>query len=270
MPIAEQAVDAACSIRVHAVDDTIWGTFSPVRSFPDIPDRTKSVGIAYGPSIVRLNNTVHDGDQQAVLRKEYLDIMRKLAYLLVCSALSAQAQMTAVTTDGRRVMLNPDGTWKALDQAGDSSAVETNCNGLMIYGKDATGKPIISSDLMLVSYDGGSTGFGLVLEGGAKRGYNTLHLTAAGAKACVKKYAKVKITFQDGSSELVASDAFVNCKGDVPIHMGGTFGRMRLMTELGQKQVRSIRISLGDEFMERELTQANSLTLMYSARCLMQ
>lgn len=189
---------------------------------------------------------------------------------MVCSALSAQAQMTAVTPDGRRVMLNPDGTWKPMDQPGDTSAVETNCSGLLIHGMDATGRPLVSSDLMLVSYDGGSTGFGLVLEGGEKRGYNTLHLTAAGTKTCVKKYAKVKITFQDGSSELVASDALVNCKGDVPIHMGGSFGRMELMTELSQKPVRSIRISLGDDLVERELTQANSLTLMYSARCLLQ
>jgi hypothetical protein len=178
--------------------------------------------------------------------------------------------MTAVTPDGRRVMLNPDGTWKPMDQPGDTSAVETNCSGLLIHGMDATGRPLVSSDLMLVSYDGGSTGFGLVLEGGEKRGYNTLHLTAAGTKTCVKKYAKVKITFQDGSSELVASDALVNCKGDVPIHMGGSFGRMELMTELSQKPVRSIRISLGDDLVERELTQANSLTLMYSARCLLQ
>jgi hypothetical protein len=195
--------------------------------------------------------------------------MRNALLLLAFLAFSAQAQMTAVTQDGRRVMLNPDGTWKPVDQPGDSSAVETNCSGLLIHGTDAAGKAIVSSDLMLVSYDGGSTGFGLVLEGGDERGYYTLHLTAAGAKDCVKKYAKVKISFQDGSSELMASDALVNCKGDVPIHMGGSFGRMDLMTALSQRAVRSIRISLGEDFVERELSQANSLTLMYSARCLL-
>lgn len=196
--------------------------------------------------------------------------MRSLLLSLSFCALGAQAQMTAITNDGRRVMLNPDGTWKAIDLLGTASAVDTSCATLIINGTDVAGKPTTSSQLMVVSYDGGTTGIAMVLDGGMKGGRTTWHLTCAGAKNCVTKDAKVKIFFRDGTSETVVSDAEENCKGIVPIHMGGNFGKKDLMTALSAKQVRTVRIFLGDDLVERDLSEENSLTLMHSARCLLR
>ena len=194
--------------------------------------------------------------------------MRTLLLVLLCSAIGAQAQTTAITNDGRRVILNDDGTWKALDAKGDAAAVDTSCGALMINGTDASGKPTTTSQLIVVSYDGGTSGLAIILSQGAKKGHLTLNLTCAGAKGCVKKYAKVNLTYRDGSHETVVSDAQENCKGDVPIGMGGTFGRKELLASLGSKEVRTIRVWLGDMFVERDLSEANSVTLMHTVRCM--
>lgn len=195
--------------------------------------------------------------------------MRKYLFLLSCATLSLHAQTTAVTTDGERVMLNADGTWKALDQPRDGPAVDTTCSTLIITGTEASGQPILSSQLILLSYDGGATGIGMQLAGAPDHRITTLRLTSAGVKNCLSKDTKVEIDYRDGTRDVIASDAIDNCKGVVPIGMGGSFARRDLKAALRTKEVRAIRVWLGDEFVERELSRSNSLTLMHSARCLM-
>lgn len=195
--------------------------------------------------------------------------MRILILPLLLVTLAANAQSIAITTDGRRVLLNDDGTWKAIDKAGEAAEVDTTCASLLVEGTDQAGKPSRTSPLIVVTYDGGTSGIAIVLDGSTK-GHYTLNLNCAGAKGCIGKYAKVRFTFRDGSELTVASDAQANCKGIVPIHMGGSDGRKELLTALAQARLRTIRIWLGDDMLERELSEANSETLMHSARCLLR
>lgn len=86
----------------------------------------------------------------------------------------------------------------------------------------------------------------------------------------MQKYARVDLFYRDGTHEQVISDATANCKGSIPVHIGGSFGRKPLIGELVGKENRSMHAWVGDAFVECALTEENSRTLMYSARCLLQ
>jgi len=198
--------------------------------------------------------------------------MRSFLLFLLFASIGARAQTKATTDDGRRVLLRADSTWTLLGSATTASraASDTSCDALIITSTDAKGKPSSSSQVLLVSNDNGKTGFGIIITKGIKQGQLLFDLTCAGSTGCVPKYAVVRIVFRDGSHVDVPSDAMANCSGSVPIHFGGTFGRKDLAATLASKPIRSIRVALRADFLERELTEVTSLTVMHSVRCLLK
>ncbi len=198
--------------------------------------------------------------------------MRQFLLFLLLASISARAQTKATTDDGRRVLLHPDSTWTLIvaEPSTSIAASDTTCDALIITSTDSKGKPSSSSQVLLVSNDNGKTGFGIIITKGIKQGQLLFDLTCAGNTGCVPKYAVVHFAFRDGSHVDVPSDAMANCSGSVPIHFGGTFGRKDLSITLASKPIRSIRVALRGDFIERELTEMTSTTVMYSVRCLLK
>lgn len=195
--------------------------------------------------------------------------MKKLIVSVFLFTLAVQAigQIEAKTNDGKKVILNSDGTWKYAEVAVKEPAKSFTCDDLIISDTDkVTGKTTRGlKESIVVSCDG-KNGFGFYIFEGS----NSIILSAnvVGASACIDDTDKMNVLFRDGTRlELVNSIDF-NCEGRFTLYFGGVFGKKKELDQFRTKEVETIRIWTSKSYVEEDFSPDNSKAFMKALDCL--
>jgi hypothetical protein len=192
-----------------------------------------------------------------------------LLLLIICTT-KIWGQLEVITPDGRKVILKNDGTWNYLDTAVKKNTINSfTCQDLILTELDkVTGETYISAkELLVVSQNGGKTGFGIYLM--KVTGGIALNMTAVGAGNCIDDDDKMNILFRDGSRLELTQDGDFNCKSEFVLYFGGSFGKKRALEELGTKQIATMRVWTSDGYVEEDFSEQLSLQIMKTIDCLL-
>ena len=192
-----------------------------------------------------------------------------LLTLLFAGQLSVTAQIKATTDDGKRVNLNEDGTWNYIEaESSSTSELSLECSDLITTEVDKmTGKSTTSAkEMLVISEDGGKTGFGIyVLQGSKSVIYS---MQAVGAGNCIDDEDKANILFRDGTRIELYNDADFNCDAKFTLYFGGVFGKKKELEYLSTKEIETMRIWTSDSYVEKDFTSEQSKKLMTITACL--
>lgn len=191
--------------------------------------------------------------------------------LMITTMAFGQSQ-EATTTDGKKVILNSDGTWKFVDvkkstvKPGSSDCsnwIETRTD--KVSGNTSTS----AKSNIIVSTDGGKKGFGVFMMRGSKGGLILL-ITAVGAGSCIDEGAKINILFDDGSRLELSSQGDFNCKGKATVYFGDVFGKYSELEQLKTKKIQTMRVWTNDSYVEKDFTKDNQEDFYNTINCLMK
>ena len=161
--------------------------------------------------------------------------MRKI--LLTTSlflTIGALAQTEATTKDGKKVMLNPNGTWMYSECA---SLLKTENTGgkMMTSSKDDITIPATTT----------STGLSIsIIKGSESVIFN--FATLSKDIYCVSKDAPMAVSFTDGTSIQIKHMGSLNCKGNFAFFLGESMGNKNILEALINKQIKKVVIDYSD------------------------
>jgi hypothetical protein len=176
----------------------------------------------------------------------------------------------ATTTDGKKVILNSDGTWKYAEIKKDTAKPKTSdCSNWIETSTDKVSGTTTTGSIsnLIVSTDGGTTGFGIYMFNGST-GSLVLIIQAVGAGSCIDEGAKINILFTDGTRLELASEGDFNCKGKATAYFGGIFGKKKQLEELKTKKIQTMRVWTSDSYVEKDFTVDNQDEFYYVINCL--
>ena len=143
------------------------------------------------------------------------------------------SQTQATTTDGKKVILDKNGTWMYA---------EADCGALIKSGTYAGGKTmLLSKEDIIVSPDNGATGVKISLT----RGTNLLLVNIINLVPklkCVAEKAPITLEFVDGTKMVTQHAANSNCTADFSLTLGKTKDDIKLLDILKSKKIRKITI----------------------------
>lgn len=201
--------------------------------------------------------------------------MKKLIFtisILTFSVLSTFAQTEATTNDGKKVILNSDGTWKYAETKTDNAEPKDNsdCSQYISTEVDkVTGKSSVAAkEMLIVSKDGGKNGFGFYILKSDK-GSIIFSIQAVGAGSCIDDDNKMNVLFRDGSRIELINDGKFNCDAKFTQYFGGVFGKKKELEMFRTKEVETIRIWTSKSYVEEDFTSEQSKQLLHTVDCLL-
>ena len=202
------------------------------------------------------------------MRKAFLSLL----LLVSCFAVFAQSE-EATTKSGKKVILNPDGTWKQAEIiVTESKASDSECSKYIeeiIDNEKVIGKNTFSAkNKVVISNDNGQTGFGIFL---TKVSGKTLVMQIhVGSGACINENGKIDILLVDGSKLALRNIGRLDCKGMASVYFGGSFGKTDQLEELGLKKIKSMKVWTTRGFVEVDFTQQNADDFFNTINCLIK
>jgi len=199
--------------------------------------------------------------------------MRKIILtisILTLTVISGFAQTQATTTDGKKVILNEDGTWKYVEEVKQVTSSENNsdCSTYIATEVDkVTGKTSVAAkDILIVSKDGGKNGFGIYI----LKGSNSIifSIQAVGAGGCIDDDNKMNVLFRDGTRLELINDGKFNCDAKYTQYFGGAFGKKKELEMFRTKEIETMRIWTSKSYVEENFTSEQSKELMNVVDCL--
>jgi len=201
--------------------------------------------------------------------------MKKIFFtisILAFTVLSAFAQTEATTNDGKKVILNDDGTWKYVVTSIEKQAPvnSSDCSNYISTEVDkVTGKSIVAAkEMLIVSKDGGKNGFGFYILK-SDRGSIIFSIQAVGAGNCIDDDDKMNVLFRDGTRIELVNDGDFNCDAKYTQYFGGVFGRKKELEMFRTKEVETIRIWTSDGYVEEDFNSEQSKQLLHTVDCLL-
>jgi hypothetical protein len=190
--------------------------------------------------------------------------------VLAISTFSLFAQIKATTEDGKKVILNDDKTWKYEIKVVAEETVNMECSELISTEKDKmTGKTSTSAKkTLIVSDDGGKSGFGIYLINGSSSSL-IWSIQVAGAGGCIDDDNKMNVLFRDGTRLELVNNGEFNCESQFTLYFGGSFGKKKELEMLRTKEVETIRIWTSKNYVEKDFTSEQSKQLMKTVDCLL-
>jgi hypothetical protein len=179
------------------------------------------------------------------------------------------AQTEATTNDGKKVILNDDGTWKYAETKTSESNVSFECSDLIstetdkMTGKSSTG----AKKTLIISDDGGKNGFGIYLLNGSNS--TIFSIQAVGAGSCIDDDNKMNVLFRDGTRLELQNDGKFNCDAKFTLYFGGAFGKKKELEMFKTKEVETMRIWTSKSYVEKNFTTEQSKQLMKTVECLL-
>jgi hypothetical protein len=177
----------------------------------------------------------------------------------------------ATTENGKKVILNEDGTWKYADtvKSASTNLDPNDCSNWIKTEEDkVSGKSYTTmKEYLVVSKDGGKKGFGISLMLSGK-GSIILSIKAVGAGSCIDRGAKINILFTDGSRLELSTDGDFNCKGNATIYFGNVFGKKKQLAELQTKKIDVMRVWTSDSYIEEKFEDEQAEQFKNSLNCL--
>ena len=201
--------------------------------------------------------------------------MKKITTILMIVLLTAtfafgQTQK-ATTENGKKVILNDDGTWKYADTI---KTVTTNldpndCSNWIKTKEDKVSGESYTSmkEYLIVSKDDGKNGFGISLMLSGKSSI-ILSVKAAGASGCIDKGSKINILFTDGTRLELASAEDFNCKGNATLYFGDVFGKKKQLAELQTKKIEVMRVWTSESYVEEKFEDEQAEQFKNALNCL--
>ena len=199
------------------------------------------------------------------MKKTILTLM-----VLVVSTFSLLAQTEATTKNGKKVILNDDGTWKYDTTIVVEETVNLECSELISTETDKmTGKSSTAAkNTLIVSDDGGKNGFGIFLMNSSS-GSIIFSIQAVGAGGCIDDDNKMNILFRDGTRLELVNNGKFNCKSKFTLYFGGSFGKKKQLEMLRTKEIETMRIWTSKSYVEKNFTSEQSKQLMKTVDCLL-
>lgn len=197
-----------------------------------------------------------------------------MKYLILVSflifALKISSQVNAITTDGKNVILNSDGTW-SFNEIKKTEIENIKCEDVIsIMNDKMTGKSNVGSKkTIIISKNNGQKGFGLYMLK-SERGSFILSITVAGGGMCIDEKNKMNVLFKDGTRFELKNDGYFNCKGQYTQYFGGLFGKKSELEMLRTKQIETIRVWTNNGFIEEDLDSEQSLEVLKTFQCLFE
>lgn len=189
--------------------------------------------------------------------------------ILTFTALSTFAQTEATTKDGKKVILNDDGTWKYAEKTNIETTISLDCADLISTETDKmTGKSTTSSkEILIISEDGGKSGFGIFIMDIS--GSLVFSILAVGAGNCIDDDDKMNVLFRDGTRLELENNGKFNCDGEFKLYFGGSFGKKKELEIFRTKEVETMRIWTSKSYVEKDFSSDQSKQLMKTVDCLL-
>lgn len=203
------------------------------------------------------------------MKNQFLSIL-----FFLISTLQLFAQTEATTNDGKKIILNDNGTWKFKEVIQQKTNETTNstddCSKYIVTEEDkVTGKSTTSSkQILIVSKDGGKKGFGIFTMKGQES--IIISIQAVGAGGCIDDDAKMNILFRDGTRLELTNDGKFNCDAKYTLYFGGYSGKKKELELFKTKEIETMRIWTSKSYVEENFTSDQSQELMKSLSCLSQ
>ncbi|WP_028873703.1 hypothetical protein [Psychroserpens burtonensis] len=199
--------------------------------------------------------------------------MRKTILMLAVftiSTLSLIAQTEATTKDGKKVILNENGSWEYDENIKTEKSVTLDCSKLISTDTDKmTGKSSTSSKkVLMVSKNGGKNGFGIFLMKGSS-GTIIISTQAVGAGGCIDDDDKMNVLFRDGTRMELVNNGKFNCKSKFTLYFGNSFGKKKELEMLRTKEIETMRIWTSKSYVEEDFTPEQGKELMQTIVCLL-
>ncbi len=193
-----------------------------------------------------------------------------IASFILCSQFLV-AQINATTATGKEVILNENGTWEYVKETDTQSQaqISEDCSNFIkkVTSKKNGYQSLVSKETLVVSDDGGHTGFGIEAFTDLRANAFVINVKAVGAGDCVNEDT-INILFRDGTTIELKNDEGLNCKAKYTIYFGGSFGRQKEKEDLATKEIKTMRASTSRGSLERDFTPEQSKQLMKTISCL--
>lgn len=122
---------------------------------------------------------------------------------------------------------------------------------LIRINDEMTGRNMVTTKNIILSEDGGKTGIAISFMYTS----NTvaINMVAAGG-GCIPDNSTVYFLFTDGTRLEISSSSEFNCKGELEIYFGDVFGNESELQELRTKQIKAMRVSTRDSYVQKSFT----------------
>lgn len=189
--------------------------------------------------------------------------------ILTITSFSVFAQTEATTNDGKKVILNEDGTWKYAETTTAETTISLECSDLISTKTDKmTGKSSTSStETLMISDDGGKNGFGFYFMD--LSGTIVFSIQAVGAGSCIDDDNKMLVLFRDGTRLELVNNAKFNCDAKFTLYFGGSFGKKKQLEKFRTKEIETMRIWTSKSYVEEDFSSDQSKQFMKTVDCLM-
>ena len=186
---------------------------------------------------------------------------------LLLISLTAFGQIEATTKEGKKVILNADGTWKYAEVEVKETKTSFECGDLIDTKTDkVTGKSTRGVKETIVVSKDGKNGFGFYIFEGSNS--IILSVNVVGGGGCIDDTDKMNILFRDGTRLELINNTKFNCDGDFTLYFGGVFGKKKELEQLRTKEIETMRIWTSKSYVEEDFAPDNSKAFMKSLDCL--
>lgn len=197
--------------------------------------------------------------------------MRKLMLTFIVIALSSInviAQIEATTKNGKKVILNEDGTWKFEELNTPKEKTPTACSKYIETNNDKmTGKSTIASkDYLILSKDGGAKGISIM--GMISQETLIISIKAIGSGNCIDDDSKMNILFRDGTRLELKNNGKFNCKAKFTLYFGDYYKKTKELEILQTKEIETMRVWTSNGYVEEDLSLEQSKQFMKTIFCL--
>ena len=199
------------------------------------------------------------------------NLMTTLLMVIITITFTFGQSQKATTENGKKVILNTDGTWKYDENVKISQPnLDSNdCSNWIKTEEDkVSGKSFTSiKEYLIISKDGGKNGFGITVMLSSS---NTIILSVkvVGAGSCIDKGSKINILFTDGTRLEFATDGDFNCKGKATVYFGDIFGKKKVLEELKTKKIDIMRVWTSNSYVEEKFDNEQAEQFKNALNCL--
>lgn len=170
-----------------------------------------------------------------------MKIVYTLTALLLCTLATAQTEAT--TKDGKKVILNPDGTWH---HAGSKAASGTDDCSTLTKTQTYTGGKVMSTskENIKIANNGKNLIEFAVIKGESAL---ILNISRQGREVkCVSKNAKMTVEFTDKTKTTLNHMSDLNCEGNFSLFLGLNAETSEKLNLLKAKKISKTTIEYSD------------------------
>lgn len=193
--------------------------------------------------------------------------MQKLIFILLTVFFAPMlfAQQNAITEDGKKVILNEDGTWEYVQE--ETGGIPGDCSTYIVTDADKMTGVSSTSTIrrIIVSRDGGKSG--LFISGYFADGELTITIETHGASLCMEPGSDINILFRDGSKLDMQNNHKYNCEQKGAIYFGGRWGNKKELQQLMKKEIETMRVHTTDGFVQEDFPEKASIDFMETLKC---